>query len=59
MGAWGVVVDAFQSVAVGLLLIALGWAAHERGRIHRDLPQLRRSSGIYLQGAQEQWHHRR
>jgi hypothetical protein len=59
MGAWGVVVDAFQSAAVGLLLIALGWAAHERGRIHRDLPQLRRISGINLQGAQEQWHHRR
>ena len=59
MGAWGGVVDAFQSVAVGLLLIALGWAAHERGRIHRDLPQLRRVSGIHLHGAQEQWHHRR
>ena len=37
MGAWGVVVDVLGSVAVGLLLMVLGWAAIERGRIHRQL----------------------
>ena len=37
MGAWGFVVDVVGSVAVGLLLIALGWAALERGRIHHQL----------------------
>lgn len=52
IGAWGVVVDAMLAVAVGLLLMALGWAAHERGRIHRDRTRLR-SPGINLQGAQQ------
>ncbi len=46
MGAWEFVVDVFRPVAVGLLLVALGWAASERGRIHHDLVRLRRVSGI-------------
>ena len=46
MGAWDVAVSAFPSVVTGLLLWALGWAAHERGRTHRDLPRTRGISGI-------------
>lgn len=41
MGAWGFLVDVVGPVAVGLLLIALGWAALERGRIHHQLARLR------------------
>ena len=46
MGAWELVVDVIRPVAVGLLLIALGWAASERGRAHQQLPQLRRLAGL-------------
>ena len=41
MGARGLLVI-FGAVAVGLLLVVLGWAAVVRGRIHR---QLTRSGG--------------
>ena len=37
MGASGLLVNVLGSVAVGLLLIALGWAAIERGRVHHEL----------------------
>jgi hypothetical protein len=46
MGAWDVAVSVFQPVATGLFLVALGWAARERGRAHRDLPRPRDISGI-------------
>ena len=46
MGAWEFVVDVARPLAAGLLLIALGWAASERGRIHHDLARQRRVSGI-------------
>jgi hypothetical protein len=45
MGAWEVLAGMLEPVAVGLLLIVLGWAASERARIHRQLAQLRRVSG--------------
>lgn len=41
MGAWEFLVGVFGPVAVGLLLMALGWAAFERGRIHHQLARLR------------------
>ena len=54
MGAWGFVVDAFGPVALGLLLMALGWAAFERGRIHHQLARRRSPSAehaaIHLSG---------
>jgi hypothetical protein len=46
MGAWDFLEGIFKSVAVGLLLIAMGWAAAERGRIHHYLSQQRRVSGV-------------
>jgi hypothetical protein len=45
MGAWEFVRDALEPVAGVLLLIALGWAASERGRVHQHLALLRRGSG--------------
>jgi hypothetical protein len=42
MGAWDVLVGILEPVAVGLLVIDLGWAAHTRGRIHHYLAQQRR-----------------
>jgi len=50
MGAWELVVDALRPLVVGLLLIALGWAASERGRIHHHLAQVRRVSGLESAG---------
>ena len=46
MGVWDFLEGIFKSVAVGLLLIAIGWAAAERGRIHHYLAQQRRVSGV-------------
>jgi hypothetical protein len=45
MDMWGLVVEVLGAVAVGLLLIALGWAAIERGSIHHRLTRLRRDPG--------------
>ena len=45
MGTWALVVDVFGPVAVGLLLIALGWAALERGRVHHFLARRRSKAG--------------
>lgn len=42
MDMWGLVVELLGPVAVGLLLIALGWAALERGSIHRFARRARR-----------------
>ena len=35
MGAWDLFVGLLGPVMVGLLLIVLGWAASERGRVHQ------------------------
>jgi hypothetical protein len=45
MGTWALVVDVIGPVAVGLLLIALGWAALERGRVHHFLARRRSKAG--------------
>ena len=45
MGTWALVVDVVGPVAVGLLLIALGWAALERGRVHHLLVRRRSKAG--------------
>jgi hypothetical protein len=41
MGAWDSLVGIFEPVALGILLIALGWAARERGRVHHHLTHQR------------------
>lgn len=45
MGEWERVVGVLEPVAIGLLLIILGWAAFERGRIHHHLAPRRGDSG--------------
>jgi hypothetical protein len=50
MGASDVLVGIFEAVSVGLLLIALGWAASERGRVHHHLAQRRRVPGVKATG---------
>jgi hypothetical protein len=46
MGAWNFLAGISEPVAMGLLLIALGWAASERGRVHHHLRQLRGGSRV-------------
>ena len=36
MSAWTLFVDVVGLVFAGLLMLALGWAAIERGRVHRE-----------------------
>jgi len=45
MSAWALFVDVAGLVFTGLLMLALGWAAIERGRVHRQWERLRRESG--------------
>jgi hypothetical protein len=45
MSAWALFVDVVGLVFTGLLMLVLGWAAIERGRIHREWARLRRESG--------------
>ena len=45
MSAWMLFVDVVGLVFAGLLTIALGWAAVERGRVHREWGRLRRVLG--------------
>jgi hypothetical protein len=45
MSAWPFFVDVVGIAVAILLLLALGWAAIERGRIHRDWVRLRRDRG--------------
>ena len=45
MSAWTLFVDVVGLVFAGLLMIALGWAAVERGRVHREWARLRRALG--------------
>ena len=47
MGAWDVFVGLLGPVMVGLLLIVLGWAASERGRVHHYLAHRRRASDVH------------
>lgn len=44
MSAWGLLGDVLAAVAGGLLLIVLGWAAVERGKVHRRRVQGRRQA---------------
>ena len=43
MSAWALFVDVVGLIFAGLLLLALRWAAIERGRIHREWARLRRA----------------
>jgi hypothetical protein len=45
MSAWPFVIDVVAMAVTILLLFALGWAAIERGRIHRDWVRLQRDRG--------------
>lgn len=45
MSAWALFVDVVGLVFTGLLMLALGWTAIERGRVHRQWERLRRESG--------------
>ena len=45
MSAWPFFVDVVGTAAAILLLLALGWAAIERGRIHREWVRLQRDPG--------------
>ena len=55
MRAWDCLVGILEPVAVVLLLIALGWAASERGRVHDHLAQLRRVSGVNATGGADRF----
>ena len=43
MSAWALFVDVVRLIFTGLLLLALAWAAIERGRIHREWARLQRA----------------
>lgn len=45
MSAWALFVDVVGVVFTGLLMLALGWAAAERGRIHRGWARLQHARG--------------
>lgn len=45
MSAWTLFVDVVGLAFTGLLMVALGWAAIERGRMHREWARLQRTLG--------------
>ena len=45
MSAWALFVNVVGLVFTGLLIVALGWAAIERGRVHREWARLQRAVG--------------
>ena len=45
MSAWAFFVDVVGMAVTILLMLALGWAAIERGRIHREWARLQRELG--------------
>jgi hypothetical protein len=45
MSAWTFFVDVVGMAVTILLMLALGWAAIERGRIHREWVRLQRDLG--------------
>jgi hypothetical protein len=55
MRFWSFLVGVFEPVAVGLLVIALGWAASERGRAHDHLARLRRVAGVNATGGADRF----
>ena len=49
MSAWALFVDVIGLVFIALLMLALRWAAIERGRIHREWARLQRALGRKVQ----------
>jgi hypothetical protein len=49
-----VLVRVLESIAVGLLVIVLGWTAIERGRIHQELRGSRKSAAVHVRGRRAQ-----
>jgi hypothetical protein len=45
MGAWALLVDVVGVFVTALLMLALRWAAIERGRIHREWARLKHEPG--------------
>ena len=43
MGTWPFFVDVVEVAVTILLMLALGWAAIERGRVHREWVRLQRN----------------
>ena len=45
MRAWALFVDVIGLIVTALLVVTLGWAATERGRIHREWARREREPG--------------
>lgn len=55
MNAFGLMIEVLSVLGIGLVLLTLGWAAVERGRVHRASARLRRKEKVESLHALDWW----